>query len=442
MPNLFALIAISCWPLVSIILFKKLDIERAVILTVISGYLLLPVRVSIDFPLIPPINKGSIISLSLLIGCLIIKKFPLKIIPTHGAERTLILILLTIPLISTVTNSEAFYNGEYWIQGLSYHDAISEIISKYLSLIPLIVSLQVLKTETAQRKLFLILSLSGLMYSLPILFEIRMSPQLHTWFYGFFPHTFAQTYRDGGFRAVVFLGHGLLVAMFIATSLGSASTLWKAKIKIWGIPAIYPTLFLLLILLLSKTLGALILGSILLITTIWFSSKARMYIASAFMSIVILYPILSILSIFPHKELIDLIATFNPQRADSLSFRFYHEAILLDHAYEKIIFGWGGWGRNRFYDSVTDGFWIITLGISGIVGFIATFGLGFVSIFRSIKSLKLCTSEQTHLFMSVHMLIVSIVMIDQIPNASFNSLSMLLIGTLLGRCTFIQQHYK
>ena len=73
----------------------------------------------------------------------------------------------------------------------------------------------------------------------------------------------------------------------------------------------------------------------------------------------------------------------------SLEFRFYHEGLLLEHAKDKILFGWGGWGRSTFYNSVTDGTWIIILGSSGILGFLAYFGLALLSCLRAMKASEL-----------------------------------------------------
>ena len=44
---------------------------------------------------------------------------------------------------------------------------------------------------------------------------------------------------------------------------------------------------------------------------------------------------------------------------------------------ERPVWGWGGWGRNRVFDtsgrdvSVTDGMWVIYLGVYGLVGLVA-----------------------------------------------------------------------
>lgn len=59
-----------------------------------------------------------------------------------------------------------------------------------------------------------------------MLYEVRLSPQLHRIFYGYFPHSFAQQVRGGGFRPVVFLQHGLWVAFFAMMMTVVTFALW------------------------------------------------------------------------------------------------------------------------------------------------------------------------------------------------------------------------
>ena len=48
------------------------------------------------------------------------------------------------------------------------------------------------------------------------MFEARLSPQLHSRLYGFTQHDFLQTVRgDYTYRPMVFMQHGLAVAMFL-----------------------------------------------------------------------------------------------------------------------------------------------------------------------------------------------------------------------------------
>ena len=126
--------------------------------------------------------------------------------------------------------------------------------------------MQLIKTSDDQIHFFKLIVLAGLLYSALIVFEIRMSPQLHKWVYGFFPHTWGQQVRYGGFRPVVFLGHGLWVSMFTVIVIGAAVTLSKLKIKLSKPSNIIVIIYLVLLLIFSKGFGSIILGAILLLT--------------------------------------------------------------------------------------------------------------------------------------------------------------------------------
>ena len=435
MPNTFSYIALIIWPFISILFYKRLPVINATFWTIAGGYLLLPSRVSIDFPVVPPLNKGSIASIAALIGCIYIKKIKINFLPKTGVERWLVLIFLIAPFFTFLNNQESIN----YIRGLTLYDSIADMVSQYFVVLPFILGLQLIKTHEDQLNLFKLLVFAGALYSVPILFEIRMSPQLHTWVYGFFPHSFVQQARDGGFRAVVFLGHGLLVALFVAVALGSAAILVKCKIKSFGLsPWVFIALFIIL-LVLNKTLGALILGVFVFTIIVWAPPNIIKKASLLIVTIVILYPILLIFDLIPYEKLVLWATDINPVRGDSLAFRFHHESLLLEHAYKKLFFGWGGWGRNRLEGSVSDGYWIITLGVHGLFGFISLFGLLFLSVWKAGKSSSLLEDKVLITLLVSHALIISIIMIDQIPNASLTGLYIFISGSLLGRANYIKK---
>ena len=74
MPNMTAYLVLFLWPLVGIVLFRTQPPERALVWTILGGYLFLPVRPVIDFPMIPAIDKGVIASLVALIGALLLRR--------------------------------------------------------------------------------------------------------------------------------------------------------------------------------------------------------------------------------------------------------------------------------------------------------------------------------------------------------------------------------
>ena len=52
MPNNFAYITLIIWPFISLLFYKRLPIITATFLTIVGGFLFLPIKVVIDFPLI------------------------------------------------------------------------------------------------------------------------------------------------------------------------------------------------------------------------------------------------------------------------------------------------------------------------------------------------------------------------------------------------------
>ena len=438
MPNTFAYIALIMWPLVSIFFYKKMPVVNATFWTIVGGFLVLPVKHAIDFPLIPPMGKEQITAIMAFIGVVYIKKIKIKLLPKKGIERWLVIILLIVPLI-TVLNNKEFFN---FIPGLTLHDAFSLIINQYIKLLPLIIGLQLIKTREDQLILFKLLAITALFYSIFILFEIRMSPQLHSWVYGYFPHSFGQQVRFGGFRAVVFLGHGLIVSMYLAIALGAFTILYRQKIKINGIPPQAIIIYFFALLLLNKTMSGFILGGLLFVSIAWLSVNTLRRLSLLIIFIVIFYPALSILHLFPHENLIQMATSFDSERGASLAFRFFHENLLLEHAQEKIFFGWGGWGRNLLEGSVKDGYWIGVFGVQGLVGFASLFGLAVLAVWRASKaSFILKNQNEIHILLS-HALIVSVIMVDQLPNSSFYAWVIFLIGGLLGRATTVLSENK
>lgn len=434
MPNTFAYIVLISWPFISLLFYKQLPIVHATFWTIVGGFLLLPVKTEIDFPLIPPLDKELIPAIFALIGCKYIKRVRISLLPKNGIERWFVLAFIFIPLFTMFNNQEVFN----YIPGLTIHDTISAMLNQYIKILPFILGAQIIKTHDDQVLLFKLLVKAGLLYSLLILFEIRMSPQLHTWVYGFFPHDFGQQMRSGGFRPVVFLGHGLLVSMFVTIVLAGAVILLKERIKSYGLSPWLFVLYFGVILFLSKSLGAIIFGTVLFLSIKWLSTEMNKKIIFFLMFVFFLYPLLSVFDLFPHELLIQLAGDFDSDRARSISFRFYHENLLLEHAQRKPFFGWGSWGRNRLEGSVTDGHWIIIYGTYGLIGFLSFFCLPAISVYKAIKFGKLIKNKDEQKVLISFALIISIVIIDQILNASLTAFLMFLSGALLGRANSIK----
>jgi hypothetical protein len=283
------------------------------------------------------------------------------------------------------------------------------------------------------------LVVAGLLYSLPIFLEARMSPQLHYWFYGYYPSQFLQQMRTGGFRPTVFIGHGLSVAFFIMTATVAATALWRTQTRVqWLTPAgVFG--YLSGILILCKALTSLLYGAVAVPLVRLTKPRLQLHIAMLLVSIAVLYPAFRAGDLVPIDHILAAANSISEERADSLKFRFDNEQQLLDRASQRIWFGWGRYGRSRIFDewgsdiSVTDGRWIVTLGQFGLFGFLSEFGLLAWTVFRAGSGLRFVASERDCLFLAVLALIVSITMIDMLPNATLTPWTWLLAGALLGR---------
>src|SRR5205085_9719293 len=115
----------------------------------------------------------------------------------------------------------------------------------------------------------------------------------HYWVYGFFPHTsFAQQVRYGGYRPVVFLEHGLQVALFASMALISTMVLARRRSLIVGAPAGIVAGYLSLILLLCKSLGAAIYAAIAAPIVMFTRPRTWAKLSCGFLLLVCTYPLL------------------------------------------------------------------------------------------------------------------------------------------------------
>lgn len=446
MPNLIAYAALLIWPLVVLYVISRYGFEKGALLGLMGAYMFLPSGFDIDLPGLPAFGKFSITVMT-LIGYLMLNKKPLGYIALSKKMRLVLLVFLITPFFTVLTNPERYV----FIPGLTLYDGLSDSINNFLYIFPFLLGVKYFRSFESQQLIFKYFVIAAVVYSVLALYEIRMSPQLHTKLYGFFPHSWIQQYRDGGFRAVIFMGHGLLVAFFLALGLAFVSAMNRTRTKVMRVNNIALLLFIMITLVLMKSMAALIFGMFAFLMIAFMPNKlmhlAAVSIAVLFMS----YPILSSMKLFPHQTIVNYANSISPERAESLEYRFEHEEKLLAHANKKSLFGWGGWGRNRVVDdlteantSTTDGKWIITLGVSGWFGYITEFLLIIVPLWMAfkIRSKAKHISKNESVYLASHALIVSLILLNQMPNASLNPFYWLIIGSLLGRIYDLQQQAK
>jgi hypothetical protein len=441
MPNLFATIALVLWPLVALALFHALPVNRALIWTILGGQLLLPIGAAIKFaPGIPALDKISIPSVAALAGSVIITRRMPRFLDRFGLAELLLLMYLIGPFITSELNGDAIFFGGRVLPAIDQYEALSAAVAQFLFILPFLLGRRLLRTSTDIADIMRILVIAGLLYSPLMLLEIRMSPQLHRWVYGYSVIAFGVETRYEGFRPTVFMINGLVLAFFTMTSVVAASAFWQTRNRVTPVfPAGCVTAYLGMVLVLCKSMGALVYGAALVCLIRFTKPRLQLKIALVLATVAMAFPALRSLDVFPTVAFVDIASSIDNERAASLKFRFVQEDQLLRHASERLLFGWGRFGRNRIFDedgrdlSVTDGQWIITVGQFGIFGFVAEFGLLVLPVFRAASALKFVDSINDRILLAALALILVINVIDLLPNASLSPWTWLIAGALLGR---------
>ena len=435
MPNAFAYIALILWPVVTLAFFASMRPTQALIWSLLGGFLLLPVNTAFDLPGVPALDKTSIPSISALIVALLFVNGPVVRPPREWWVITLLVAYIVSPVFTVLTNRDALQFGSVLLPGLRAYDAFSAAAYRAIDLIPFLLGFNILKGPRAQDYLMRALVMAALGYSLLILVEIRLSPQLHTWLYGFFPSAFDQQIRGAGFRPVVFLGHGLMVALFISLALVAAVHLARQRVQLYGISAWFWVAYLLGILILCRSLGPLML-SFAAVGVLFLVRRRGVQLVCALAAVTLLaYPMLRGADIVPVHALADKIGEVNEERAASFRTRIDNEDSLLARANQRPLFGWGGYARNRVYDentgrdlSITDGTWIIMIGNYGWIGYISAFGLLCLPMVAAWRRGRRLTEASAALS-----LILTVNMVDLLPNSSLSSMTWVIAGSLMSR---------
>jgi hypothetical protein len=283
------------------------------------------------------------------------------------------------------------------------------------------------------------LAVAMLIYSIPMLYEVRMSPQLQNIVYGYFSHSFMQQMRAGGFRPVVFVGHGLPLAIITSFAVLASVALWRRGRSIRGLSPAIVTLYLGGLLVLCKTFSAMTYAAAGGLAMYFCSARTLARTSVVIACIVLGYPILRSFDLFPTTLLTEISSSADEERGDSLKFRFDNEDILLAHARERWLSGWGGYGRNRVINedgndiSVTDGLWIILFGQLGAAGFLSVFGLMVLPLFLCARALPNMRNESDRRLLASFSLLVALNWADSLPNAlSGGTLMVFVTGAFSG----------
>ncbi len=433
-PNFFAYAALFIWVPIALGAFSLLRPPLAAMVTLLGGVLLLPESIAVDPPLVPPMDKFSMTALAALVGCM--WKAPERLRaarPLRGIDA-LFLVVVGGTVGTVLTNGDPLVTGPVVRPALTLYDAFAHGVKDVLTLyLPFFLARAMLRTRRDLADLMHVLVASGLVYSVLALVEVRLSPQLHRWLYGYHQHEFSMTVRFGGYRPMIFLHTGMATAMFVLGTALAAWTRWRA-----GQSRPWIAAWLTAVLVICKSTGAIVYGAAAVPLVAW-ARRPRAAVAAALALMVLLYPALRGADIFPADTLVDAAGLINEERRLSLWFRFDQEDQLLERARERLVFGWGSYSRNRLFDpetgadlSVTDGNWIIEVGCRGLVGFLALYGMLVLPILLASRRMLRIRQGEDRVLLAGLALISALFTVDLLPNGLFNDLPFFFAGAVAG----------
>jgi hypothetical protein len=360
--NWFASAVLYAWTPIALGLFWFLPPRRAALTVLVTGWLFLPVA-GLDLPALH--DKGGILAASLLVGTFLLAPWR-NLRPKLQMADWAMLLFCTWPMVTTLAN------------GLGWYDAASAVAGMTMDWgVPWMIGRRFFSDEVGMQALAKGIFVGGLVYLPLAIWEIRMSPQLHATLYGFAQHSFLQTYKWGTYRPMLFLNHGLAVALWMVAA--ALVALWLERARIvrdvlgiqmkWAVGALYVTAIL------CKSVGAFVLlGAGTAVLLLWKQVRGGILLA-VLVAIPPTYIASRVVFAWSGAELVEAATdAFGAAQAGSLKFRLVNDRILIDQAIRRPITGWGGWGRfNPALDedgrrAVPDAMWILILGTWGAVG--------------------------------------------------------------------------
>src|SRR4051812_49225914 len=193
------------WVPLVMALFASMPARRAVITAYIAGVLFLPCT-GYKLPGVPDYSRATATSFLVLIGVVLFDSGRLLRFRPSLLDLPMA-VFCVVPLLSSLTN------------GMGGYDGLSAVVHQTILWGgPYFMGRLYLGEIAAHRELALGILIGAVVYIPLCLLEVRLSPQLHNWVYGFHAHQFAQTIRLGGYRPVVFMEHGLAVGLWMGTA--------------------------------------------------------------------------------------------------------------------------------------------------------------------------------------------------------------------------------
>lgn len=408
--------------------FLKQKASHAVVLTTIWGWMFLS-NANFNFPGVPNFSKAilvvfvpTVFSIYFYLGRFLkynISKYDLVIIAW----------IFCAPLSGL-------------INGYGLYDAASSLVNRFLLHgIPYLLG-RIFIVDSKDRKFLMEqFFLAAVVYVPLCWFEIRFSPQLHKIVYGFHPHQFAQTVRSVGWRPVVFMKHGLQVALFLLTAAIVALNYIRYGIYLYRDNKFLSSLFAFFIVVTvyaTQSYFAFIkLSFYLFLYAIPHLLDSRSFYF-VFTTFHFTYVFSRVNLIYLGDSLVQFIESIrvDPIRVKSVQFRFAQEnSAIAEVSAQNPIFGLHTWSEPATTQEISrgnfifDSAWSLVYRVNGLVGlffYLATFILPVIHwCFSSLKNIK----TEDRAFLSASVAVFTVLCLHNVMNTFDSPLYYIMLGS-------------
>ena len=423
--NTFAHLVLIAFAPAASILFRVLSLQWAVSITVVGGFLFLPI---LEIPItgLPDYTKSIAISAAITLGFLI-----------RGKE---------LPRIGKIRWYDAVFAGwvtalpiSYILNGYPLYNAFAALFAKVMMwAVPYWAGRLCFQSSASARILLQCIVIGALTYVPLAAWEIRMSPQLHTTIYGQFQHSFAQMIRGDGFRPIVFTEHALVLAMWFGVALTAATSLRKLgrTAPRWSQGAWWMLPLFILMIPMCKSLGPMVLGFVATASIQFRPCRHALVICTL---AAIAYIVARIFFDEVTYQAISYWLDYLPaERAQSFQFRMDNERLLLARAWDQPWIGWVAEGYRAVkieglrpdeatVQVVTDSLWIIVFGTTGFMGIFTLYPVLIASATRGYWDASVRQLTESKALSAI----VAMLMLDTVSNGWYSPVATLATGAAL-----------
>ena len=417
--------SIFLWLPIVVAMFSLMPPRTAVINSFVFAWLFLP-PIGFNLPGIPDYSKMTATITAVTLAMLIHDQTKLFSIRPRWYDLPMVVWCFG-PFVTANMN------------GLGSYEGCSAIMEQVISWgLAYLIGRIYLTDIDALRDLAKAIAIGGLLYVPLCLIEIRLSPILSGLVWGV---TRWEGTRYGGYRPRVFLITGLELGLWMTNASLIAYVIWSSGTIKTLRNISFGTLLLALLAttILCKSTGAIVL-LVTGVVTFWATKRFKKTWMIWFLIVVPpTYAFTRTTHIWTGMEVVDIsIATVGEERAQSFRYRLEMEDQLSTKAMERPVWGWGRFNRFQITNStgrvltVPDGFWIITLGTTGIVCLVALNAMMLLPMILTMRRFPISSWSDPSVGPVVGLaLVLTLTMVDFLSNAMLNPIYPLAIGGLM-----------